>query len=284
MKCQDINLRDPFVLCENGKYYMYGSRAKNFAVRSGGFDVYVSEDLENWSEPVECFRSEQYGLNEGANWAPEVHCYRGGYYMFATFKQEDGLRGTYILKADSPMGPFVPHSNGAVTPDGWECLDGTLYLNRQGRPYIVFCHECTQIIDGTICYAPLNEDLTALDGEMVTLFCATSPEWVTEVIPGKRYITDGPYMYRSCTDELFMLWSTFIGGKYAQCLVKFNGGELGMDYVQMPPLITDDGGHGMIFRAEDRLCLTFHRPNSRENERPVFVTLRDEGDALNIEA
>ena len=26
----DINIRDPFVLCENGKYYLYGTRAANF--------------------------------------------------------------------------------------------------------------------------------------------------------------------------------------------------------------------------------------------------------------
>lgn len=80
--------------------------------------------------------------------------------MFATFTRESsGLRGTFILKADSPLGPFVPHSNGTVTPEDWECLDGTLYINRQGKPYIVFCHEHTQIIDGTICYAPLQDDL-----------------------------------------------------------------------------------------------------------------------------
>ena len=75
MNCNEINIRDPFVLYENGQYYMYGSRAKNFAMCSGGFDVYVSADLENWSEPKVCFNSEAFDLNNGANWAPEVHKY-----------------------------------------------------------------------------------------------------------------------------------------------------------------------------------------------------------------
>lgn len=63
MKSNEINIRDPFVIYEDGKYYMYGTRAKNFGKKSGGFDVYISTDLENWSEPVECFGSVKYNLN-----------------------------------------------------------------------------------------------------------------------------------------------------------------------------------------------------------------------------
>ena len=154
LTCQDINIRDPFVLYEDGTYYMYGTRAKNFGCKTGGFDVYVSTDLVNWSEPIECFDSNQYDMNVEVNWAPEVHKYNGNYYMFATFtRKTNWLRGTFILKADNPLGPFTPHSKGVVTPEDWECLDGTFYLDKEGHPYIVFCHEHTQIIDGTICYA-----------------------------------------------------------------------------------------------------------------------------------
>jgi hypothetical protein len=177
MTNNQINIRDPFVLFENEKYYMYVTRGENFGQKTGGFDVYVSTDLENWSEPIECFNSDKYNMNTNVNWAPEVHKYKDNYYMFATFTKLNGLRGTYILKADSPLGEFKPHSNGAVTPEEWECLDGTLYINRDGKPYIIFCHEHTQIIDGTICYAPLNDDLTAPIGEPVTLFKASSPYW-----------------------------------------------------------------------------------------------------------
>ena len=148
MKSNDINIRDPFVLCENGKYYLYGTRAKDFGQRVGGFDVYISENLTDWSEPVECFNSITYGINRGVNWAPEVHKYKGTYYMFATFTRENGRLGTFALTAQSPLGPFEPHSKDAVTPEEWECLDGTLYISENGTPYLVFCHEHTQIIDG----------------------------------------------------------------------------------------------------------------------------------------
>ncbi|MBP3328238.1 MAG: family 43 glycosylhydrolase, partial [Clostridia bacterium] len=85
MKTCDINIRDPFVLNENGLFYMYGTRARNFGTKVGGFDVYTSSDLENWSEPTECFNSIENGMNIDVNWAPEVHKYNGCYYMLATF-------------------------------------------------------------------------------------------------------------------------------------------------------------------------------------------------------
>lgn len=284
MTNSEINIRDPFVLLENGKYYMYGTRARNFGIKTGGFDVYVSDDLQNWSEPVECFDSEKYGMNYAANWAPEVHRYKDAYYMFATFTRDhNGLRGTFIMKSDSPLGPFVPHSKGVVTPEEWECLDGTLYISKDGRPYVVFCHEHTQIIDGTICFAPLSDDLTEVIGETVTLFRASEPYWADEnKYEGEHRITDGPFMYRTKSDELLMLWSTFIKDQYAECLVRFADGEIGTSFEHLEPLIDDDGGHGMIFSGKDKLYLTYHSPNTKGEEKPCFVGIEDMGSFIRI--
>ena len=281
MTCSDINIRDPFVVVKDGKYYMYGTRAKCFGQLTGGFDVYVSDDLVNWSDPIECFDSEKHGMNRYVNWAPEVHEYRGAYYLFATFTRECGLRATFVLKSESPLGPFVPHSKGGVTPTEWECLDGTLYVDPKGDPYVVFCHEHTQILDGTICYRRLSEDLSEGIGEAVTLFNASSVQGV-DSIGGDHYVTDGPFMYRSKTGELLMIWSSFQHGKYAVYPVKFAGGDLGMDFEHQTPLITSDGGHGMIFRGGDALYLTFHSPNASEQEHPYFVKLVDCGDHLEV--
>lgn len=282
MKNEQINIRDPFVLFENGKYYMYGTRGKSFGKYTNGFDVYVSTDLENWSEPIECFNSGVHSLNSDVNWAPEVHKYKNAYYMFATFTKPNGLRGTYILKAENPAGPFLPHSNGAVTPFEWECLDGTFYVDKNGTPFIVFCHEHTQIIDGTICYAQLNSELTQIVGETVTLFSGSSPFFITEAPDDGHFVTDGPFMYRSKTGELFMFWSTFIKKQYAECLVKFNDGELNMNFTHLDPLIDNDGGHGMVFKDDKSLYLTFHSPNRSLDERPKFFKLKDNGNSFEL--
>lgn len=282
MKITDINIRDPFVLFENDTYYLYGTRAKDFGRKTGGFDVYTSDNLVDWSNPIECFNSAENGFNREVNWAPEVHKYKGAYYMFATFTRENGLRGTFALKADSPLGPFSPCSKKALTPDEWECLDGTLYIDKNNHPYLVFCHEHTQIIDGTMCYVRLSDDLSEAVSEPVTLFSGSSPYYIDEKPQGEHYITDGPFMYRTTNGELLMIWSTFIDHQYAQCLAKSDNGEIDGSFEHLPPLITNDGGHGMLFDSKDGLMLTFHTPNQTNFERPTFRKIKDIGSSIEI--
>lgn len=279
MKKEEINIRDPFVLFEDGKYYLYGTRAKDFGCLVGGVDVYVSDDMVDWSEPIECFNSIKYELNRKVNWAPEVHKYHGKYYMFITFTRENGLRGTFSLIAESPIGPFAPHSNGALTPYEWECLDGTLYVDESDTPYLIFCHEHTQITNGTVCYVRLNKELNASVGEAVTMFSALETGQV-DAIDNGHYVTDGPFTYRSRTGELFMIWSSFINGNYAELVVKFKDGKLGLDFEYDKPLIDNDGGHGMIFSDEKNTYFTYHTPNRTLYERPEFCKIEDLGDSI----
>ena len=39
--------------------------------------------------------------------------------------------------------------------------NGTLFVDENDVPYLVFCHEHVQILNGTICYIQLNEELSA---------------------------------------------------------------------------------------------------------------------------
>ena len=285
MKSEQINIRDPFILFENDTYYLYGTRAESFGIHTKGFDVYVSKDMENWSDPIPCFDSEKYGLNRKVNWAPEVYKYKGKYYMLATFTMETGLKGTCSLCADHPMGPFVPLSKGPLTPKEWECLDGTLYIEKDGTPYLVFCHEHVQIKDGTICYVRLNDELDQTVGDVVTLFNASSCPFVCPLVGSiynGNYVTDGPFMYRSKTNELFMIWSSTVNYKYAELVVKFNDGALSMNFEHQKPLLDSDGGHGMIFTDGQNNYFTYHTPNISLSERPKFCILNDLGDSLEI--
>lgn len=88
-------------------------------------------------------------------------------------------------------------------------------------------------------------------------------------------------MYRTKEGVLLMLWSTFIKGNYAECIVEFTDGEIGMNFRHLDPIITNDGGHGMIFRKEEQLMLTYHSPNQTGKERPVFKKIRDTGQVSN---
>ena len=50
MRLDEIHIRDPFILTDGGKYYMYGTGKHTGGL---GFDVYTSDDLVSWSEPRE---------------------------------------------------------------------------------------------------------------------------------------------------------------------------------------------------------------------------------------
>lgn len=92
------------------------------------FEVYESEDLNRWTGPYVAFQPPKGCWGVRHYWAPEVYEVDGRYYMFASFKGEIGAnRGTAILIADHPAGPYQPHSDGPVTLKESECLDGTYF-------------------------------------------------------------------------------------------------------------------------------------------------------------
>ena len=148
----DFRIRDPFVLAEDGVYYLYESKPWD-----GGRGVFVrrSADLEHWTDKSQVMRVAD-DLPVRKVWAPEVHKYNGAYYLFVTLTLEKGAyaiatlvpgreemaepRGTWVYRAESPMGPFEPVKKGPLPQQDWMTLDGTLYVE-DGQPYMVFCHE-----------------------------------------------------------------------------------------------------------------------------------------------
>ncbi|MGI6669746.1 MAG: glycoside hydrolase family 43 protein [Acetivibrionales bacterium] len=289
MHISHIQIRDPFILKHAGYYYMYGSTDKNIWYGPGtGFDVYKSTDLENWSGPIPAFRPPKGFWGTDNFWAPEVFEYNGAFYMFASFIGKGYNRGTAVLKSERPEGPFLPHSEGAVTPRDWMCLDGTLYIDENKQPWIVFCHEWVQIIDGAVCAARLSDDLKKNITEPITLFHSTDAYWSAEVYSPSNnvrgYVTDGCNMYRMKNGKLLLLWSCM--GKQGYCIayaISESGGIEGPWKQAEKPLFDKDGGHGMIFTSYDgRLMLSIHSPNDTPNERAVFLELRETDDGLEI--
>lgn len=276
MLLSDIPIRDPFILAENGIYYLYGTRGKTCWGAADGFDVYTSRDLNHWDGPKVCFQRPDDFWADRCFWAPEVHRWQGAYYLFATF-QGCGCRGTAILRSDRPEGPFLPHSDGPVTPQNWECLDGTLYVNRNSEPYLVFCHEWLQTVDGEIHAMALQPDLKAPAGEPFLLFRASEAPWSVPISSGTHtgQVTDGPFLWRTEKGALLCLWSGFSESGYTQGLALSESGEINGPYRQLPPLYTADGGHGMLFHAFDgQVYLLLHSPNQSPLERSKLVPWR----------
>lgn len=280
MKLSDINIRDPFILPFEGKYYMYGTRAIHTwtqEIKDGyGFDVYESDDLENWTGPKSVFENADSFWGDFQFWAPEVHIYKGRFYLAATFSDKEYHRGTAILSCDTPNGNFKEHSHGALTPWEWSSLDGTLYVE-DDTPYMVFCHEWIQIKDGEVCAVQLSEDLRNPVGEPFTLFKASDAKpWVLPV-EQNCYVTDGPFMM-TVDGELICLWSSFGAGGYVEAIARSENGKIkGKWTIDDKLLFSENGGHGMVF--EDfggGLNFVCHTPNETPNERPCVVKINKE--------
>lgn len=286
-KTEDIHIRDPFILPveKTGVYYMYRTSTKD---GRGGVEAFKSRDLKEWTGPVRVLDLPEDNWITGGIWAPEVHKYKGGYYLFATintdivWKRDDTgrsytFRGTQIFRADSPEGPFKAFAKVPHTPMDEMALDGTFWLE-DGQPYMVYCHEWVQTVDGEMKAVKLKKDLSEPVGQPVRLFNASSAKWSTGP---DTFVTDGCFLYRTKTGKLLMLWSSFMNGEYAIGIAEsVTGKVLGPWRQSDTPLFSRDGGHGMVFRTFDgRLCLVIHAPNS-ENERARIFELEDTGDTL----
>jgi hypothetical protein len=283
MKLSEIHIRDPFILAENDTYYLYGTRGADTWGKGYGFDVYVSRDLETFSDPIEVFTPPHDFWSDKNFWAPEVHKYHGKYYMLASFIGDTRNRGTQILMSDSPTGPFLPHSDGPVTPAKWNCLDGTLYVDEDGTPYMIYCKEWKQPkeeIVGEIHAIRLTDDLRAPIGEPIYLFSADKKAWIPN--NPKRYVTDGPFVYKTESGKPILLWSSFGEEGYLEAIAYPENGKLTDEWIHVEkPLFEKDGGHGMIFRTkEGKLMMTLHSPNNNPEERPFFFEVVEENGLL----
>ena len=300
---KDIHIRDPYIMPveKEGVYYMYASSpTKENGQTYGGMVAYKSRDLKTWEGPVRVFDVPRDNWITGTVWAPEVHKYKGKYYLFATLNSDVQWKGavkhhpaynhraTQIFWSKSPEGPFLPFEGKQPhTPLDEMCLDGTLWVEN-GTPYMIYCHEWVETLDGEMDLVELKKDLSAPVGESQRLFCASAAEWSTggnTAFEGKKsYVTDGCFLYRTKTGKLLMVWSSFKDGVYAVGIAESDTGKVIGPWRQQREPLFINGGHSMIFEDfEGRLCLVLHSPNSPGGkERAHIYELEDLGHTLKI--
>ncbi|MFA7559196.1 MAG: glycoside hydrolase family 43 protein, partial [Sphaerochaeta sp.] len=249
----DIQIRDPYLITDHGDIYLFGTTDTNPWNAPGvGFNAYKAvkdTNLEQWEGPFTVFSPPEGFWGTHDFWAPEVHRYQNHYFLFATFIGSGYNRGTQILESEHILGPYFPITNEAVTPNAWMCLDGTLYVDEEENPWIVYCHEWVQIHDGKIVAQRLTHDLIAPVGEPIVLFGAHEAQWS---VPRERRdgsgiidarITDGPFFHRQRDGKLIMLWSSIGTQGYAMgCAISDSGHILGPWRQNPEALIATDGG------------------------------------------
>ncbi|WP_462409554.1 glycoside hydrolase family 43 protein [Neobacillus sp. Marseille-QA0830] len=285
MKTKEINIRDPYILRHDEKYYLYGTRSATTWGLADGFDCYISEDLESWDGPYEIFHNHGDFWADRCYWAPECYFYHGSFYLAATFRSANRNMGTQILIADNPVGPFKPHSDGPVTPNEWNCLDGTLYFDANDTPYMIFGHSFEDHPSGEMNVIELSKDLRKPVGEPKLLFEASKAPWSFPIpfakkefgMDGDVYFVDGPCLYRTSSGKLLMLWSSWGEKGYAVGIACSDSGEIDGKWRHLEtPLFGENGGHGMLFQNKEKEWMyTLHFPNDLYMERPNFRKVKE---------
>lgn len=292
----DIVIRDPFIYCDKatGRCYLYGTGPTLDGKR--GFDVRETSDptLQTWSERKPAFRKPDDFWGVSAYWAPEVFLYKGKYYLFATFEAPKRARAVQILAADSPGGPFRVHSPQPITGPEYFSLDGTLYIDRQGDPWMVYSREHVSIQDGQMRAVRLKDDLTAplQPGTDILLFKASDAPYAAfwhDNKGRKCYLTDGPQMLRLTNGDLVMAWATNVilpdpvHWGYTVSIARSISGDVQGPWVQEGVLYNGFAGHGQIFRHPVLgLVLSVHQPNSGAHAYPLFLTVYEDGGKLTM--
>ena len=275
-KGEKLFCRDPFILPCGGVYYLYRT------AEAKGVECLLSTDLENWYGPIPVFEKPDDFDGEGSwFWAPEVHFYRGAFYLFTSVRAASNKhRQISVYRAKDPLGPFVHLS--VLSPLDWDAIDGTLFLDSDENPWLIFVHEWTSMPNGigSMVAMRLSDDLTRGITEPIHLFYASDPDWAT------KGITDGPFLYRTDAGELRMVWSNFSEDGYVVALAGSDDGKIDGAWRQMGTLyrrgardgFVFDGGHAMIFRdfggAEK---IVFHTPNKADKAAGIYehVTVFD---------
>lgn len=295
----DLMMSDPYIFADEV--------SKTYYLTSSGGRQYRSKDLIMWEGPYNVIDlSGIWCEKSGFAAAAEIHKIGNYYYYAGTWSDHSEIiqaipkrynvphNQTYLLRSESPEGPFVPFS---ITPGydyepyEWDCIDGTLY-EEDGKIYMVFVHEWTQLIDGTMDYIELSRDLTQTVSEWpVTLFRASESPSCGEMnglgeatfglkMPG--WVTDGPQMFRTQTGRLGMLWSTWGKERYLQVVCYSQSGTLKGPWIQEPePFLANNSGHGMLFRTfEGELRYVVHHSEGDGPRKPQYWTVDDSGDKL----
>lgn len=291
-----IRMRDPFILESSlGKFVLYGTTDENpWGGHAVGFDCYTSDDLLTWSGPVPAFRPPAGFWSDTQFWAPEVYHYDDRFYMLASFGDSTGThaRGVAVLVADDPTGPFEPWSEGPVTPSAYPCLDGTLHLDADGHPWLVYGRGAegspdgaAGIADGEMYALRLSSDLKAAAGEPHLLFTASSASWSQPMsfpegiqppqglnLPNDPRFTDGPFIVQSPGTPLRMLWSSHGRDGYTLGVATSTSGLITGPWEQHDEVLwAGNGGHGMILTTSGRNYLVFHTPNDTPHERVTLI-------------
>ncbi|MBS1455852.1 MAG: family 43 glycosylhydrolase [Clostridia bacterium] len=252
---------DPFVLADDGTYYLYATSAAD------GFKVWTSKDLINWEENGKCYKNSPWG--EGCFWAPEAYKYKGKYYLLftATWKKNHSRR-IGLAVSDSPLGPFKDIKDGPLFDEGYSAIDATFLFDDDGKNYIYYVRECVEnMVDGRntseIYGAEISADLTTLLSEPKLI---VTPSGFEMRMNWEWPINEGPVVIKH-NQKYYLNYSAdgYTSRNYCVCCAESDNPLEGFIKYDDNPILKykenefSGPGHNSVFKGFDgNLYTSFH--------------------------
>ncbi|MCU4165977.1 glycoside hydrolase family 43 protein [Carboxylicivirga caseinilyticus] len=264
-----IILSDPFILTDHTSqmYYMTGT----------GGRLWKSTDLKLWEGPFKIAKTDPHSWMgpKPMIWAAELFHYKKKYYYFATFTNRDvkidtvagnviERRASHILVSDKPDGPYVPMKDSIYLSADIPTLDGAFWVDTDDKPYMIYCGEWLKNWNGTMEKIELKPDLSGSLGSGSVLFRASDSPWSREKNSNGditfNKVTDGPFVFRTKTGRLGMIWTSWVYDVYTQGVAYSESGTLDGPWVQEEkPITPPNFGHGMLFQTlEGKWLMSVH--------------------------
>lgn len=264
----EVKTADPFVLYDNGTYYLYGTHAGN---PNKGFEAFTSKDLKTW-------KREGYVISTGHSlyWAPEVYKFDGKYYMYYSANHR-----LYVATADNPLGPFKDVTGEPMLELGKNTIDNTVFTDTledgSVQQWMFFVEES----GGNVIYrCKLNADHVTCDASTVQRVLGADQSYEKK---SSYRCTEGPIVYKK-GNRYFLQYSanTYNSIYYAVCVAfttsiegnqwtKLSTNPI-LNYQTLDNQLYGTGHHGWFIDKDGKLRIVFHayKNNKCQGTRRVY--------------
>lgn len=257
-----IPFADPFILYEDGLYYLYGTGSDN------GITVVVSKDMKTWSWPegdnthLALHKDDSYG--NYWFWAPEVYHVGDRYIMYYSSQEH-----ICAAESDSPLGPFKQTVQGPMRRH--RGIDNHLFIDKNGDAYIYWVHFNA---GNEIWMARLQDDLTSIVPGSEKFCIGMDQEW-EKVWPsvnegpsviehnGTYYMTYSANSYESPAYGVGVATAASPEGPW----VKYDGNPI----LQFHEGLEGVGHHALFQDADGKRRIVFHSHNKPGKIHPRII-------------
>lgn len=286
IKTEITNIGDPYVLRVGGKYYMY---ATSFI---DGFNVWTSDDLTHWSQPMQAYKAGEKSFGYTDFWAPEVVQREDGKFVmhYSARSKSDDVLYIGVAVADSPLGPFTDvYDKQPMFDFGYAVIDGHVLFDGDKR-YFYYSRDCSQYVyegrrESHIYAVELDKTLTKAITSP-TLIIHPEQEW--ERVTGDCRWNEGPCVIKQDGFYYLMYSSGFYASPTYSTGYAVSQSPLGpfVKAQENPILCSVQGklsgpGHNSVVTAADgQMYCVFHEHtfenNPSENRRMCICPMRIE--------